>query len=310
MFENVKALSYRNNVEINHVDDPYYIEISATSRVKTSSMEFQHFHNHYEIYCLLDGSAGVIIEGQYYIIYEGDIVVERPGRLHKGLYFEEESVRRILLSVSLPKSLLLSPEVERHLLSPFNAEMPIFRFRREKSEKLISLLVECLQERDNVGKASVSEFYLQGKVMEFLYMFSKAIRTEENSYVNYEFDKITSKVYSVSNYIHKHYNENLSLELLADKFYVSSFYLSRRFKEISGYSIVQFIQQTRVKNAQERLMNSDESIQEICDECGFSSFSQFSRIFRKICGMTPREYRQKHQDGFEPDPDALINHGS
>ena len=91
MFENVKALSYRNNVEINHVDDPYYIEISATSRVKTSSMEFQHFHNHYEIYCLLDGSAGVIIEGQYYIIYEGDIVtiVDEEPQMNDAVYVTE-----------------------------------------------------------------------------------------------------------------------------------------------------------------------------------------------------------------------------
>ena len=52
----------------------------------------------------------------------------------------------------------------------------------------------------------------------------------------------------------------------------------------------------------EKLMNSNDSIQNICEECGFSSFSQFSRIFRKICGITPREYRQLYQNGYETAP--------
>ena len=99
-------------------------------------------------------------------------------------------------------------------------------------------------------------------------------------------------MYEVSSYIHAHYNEDISLEFLSENFFISSSYLSREFKQVTGFNLSNYIQLTRIKNAQYRLVSSNDKISIIAQECGFSSFSQFNRVFNKIAGTSPREYRQ------------------
>ena len=61
--------------------------------------------------------------------------------------------------------------------------------------------------------------------------------------------------------------------------------------EVTGYTVVQYIQLTRIKNAQYLLLNSSNKITQISEQTGFSSFTQFNRVFRKFCGMSPSDYK-------------------
>ena len=87
-------------------------------------------------------------------------------------------------------------------------------------------------------------------------------------------------------------DEDISLESLSENFFISSSYLSMEFKQVTGFNLSNYIQLTRIKNAQYRLVSSNDKISIIAQECGFSSFSQFNRVFNKIAGTSPREYRQ------------------
>ena len=114
----------------------------------------------------------------------------------------------------------------------------------------------------------------------------------QNHYVpNVEDTGIREKIYTITNYIHTHYSDDISLGSLADIFYISPYYLSHQFKDVTGYTVVQYIQLTRVKNAQYLLLNSKDKITKIAEQTGFSSFSQFNRVFRKFCGMSPSDYK-------------------
>ncbi len=103
------------------------------------------------------------------------------------------------------------------------------------------------------------------------------------------------KIYSVTRYIHSHYSEELSLEGLSQQSYVSSCYLSRQFKAVTGFTLTDYIQMTRVRNVQAMLVNSDIAVAQAAIACGFSSFSQFNRVFRKHVGMSPSEYRRENR---------------
>ncbi len=102
------------------------------------------------------------------------------------------------------------------------------------------------------------------------------------------------KIYSVTSYIHAHYTEELSLGALAQNFYISSCYLSHQFKDITGFTLTDYIQMTRVRNIQSLLINTQIPITEAALSCGFASFSQFNRVFRKHIGMSPSQYRKQH----------------
>lgn len=276
---------------INEEQDPFFIHVRHDFRTQHASMEFQHFHDFYEVFILMDNTAGYFIEGQYYTINEGDIILLKPGRLHKGVYFDEKTVRRILISFKFPPMEGMTQSM-KGLLSLFDTEVPIFRLPLKVALQQISLINDIFIEHGNV-KSSEANYYVYSQVLQFLYSLKSA--AQNNEYTNQEFDQITHKIYTIANYIHKHYAEALTLEQLSREFFISSCYLSRKFKDVSGYSLIQFIQQTRVKNAQQKLASNKESIKEICDSCGFASFSQFNRIFRKYCETTPSQYRTENR---------------
>ena len=104
-----------------------------------------------------------------------------------------------------------------------------------------------------------------------------------------------SKVYSVASYIHAHYQDDLSLEGLAQQFGISTSYLSHRFKAVTGFSVTDYVQMTRIRNAQALLINTNIPITEISEPCGFNCFSQFNRVFRKHIGLSPSLYRKQNQ---------------
>jgi AraC-like DNA-binding protein len=112
------------------------------------------------------------------------------------------------------------------------------------------------------------------------------IYSDEQSYTSIE-----HKIYEITSYIHNNYDKELSLESLAEMYYLSPSYLSREFKAITHFNLLNYIQQTRIKNAQYKLSSTNEKISAIAESCGFTSFSQFNRVFNKISGTSPREYR-------------------
>jgi AraC-like DNA-binding protein len=87
--------------------------------------------------------------------------------------------------------------------------------------------------------------------------------------------------------------------MLAQKFFVSSCYLSHQFKDVTGFTVTDYIQMTRVRNVQALLVGTQIPITEASLRCGFNSFSQFNRIFRKHIGVAPSVYRKQHQREFE-----------
>lgn len=92
-------------------------------------------------------------------------------------------------------------------------------------------------------------------------------------------------------FICQHYAENISLNFLAEQFYLHPNYLSRLFKEKTGRNFIEYLTEIRMEKVKELLRNSDKKIVEICDMTGYDNPRYFSKVFKQYTGMTPREYR-------------------
>ena len=92
-------------------------------------------------------------------------------------------------------------------------------------------------------------------------------------------------------YIHANYDKDLSLNRISDEMNVSVKYVSRIFKEKMGINLTLFITQVRVEKSEELLKNTDLTVCEIANRVGIYSRTTFLRIFKKIVGITPNEYR-------------------
>lgn len=102
-----------------------------------------------------------------------------------------------------------------------------------------------------------------------------------------------SRINEIISYIHSHYYEDLKLECLAQQFYISPWYLCREFKRYTNSTLVNYINVTRIMNAQRSFMETDKNVTQISQEVGFSSLTHFNRVFKAVTGTTPSEYKRQ-----------------
>lgn len=98
---------------------------------------------------------------------------------------------------------------------------------------------------------------------------------------------------SLENYIDDNYQNNITLEELAETFNYSCSYLSKKFHEDKGYTISDYIKEKKIDHSMYLLKNSKIPIKDIASMAGFTSISHFNRVFKSTTGLTPSEYRKK-----------------
>lgn len=94
-------------------------------------------------------------------------------------------------------------------------------------------------------------------------------------------------------YIEANFQKDISLDEISQELNLSSYYFSKLFKEEKGEGFVEYLTTRRVEEAKELLKDPEKSIKELASACGYSDPNYFSRIFKKVSGMTPTEYREK-----------------
>ena len=98
-------------------------------------------------------------------------------------------------------------------------------------------------------------------------------------------------IWKARRFIHQHLDEELSLKKVADLVNINANYLSEKFKEVTGIKFVDYIASTRYEKARYLLQDQNLRISEIAFEVGFQSLSQFNRVFKKLSGKSPTEFR-------------------
>lgn len=98
---------------------------------------------------------------------------------------------------------------------------------------------------------------------------------------------------AVKTYLDEHFNEKIVLDDLAERFFINKFYLSKIFKESYGTTINGYLMEQRITRAKQLLRFTDQTIDEIGNAVGMDNANYFSRAFRKVEGISPREYRKQ-----------------
>lgn len=96
---------------------------------------------------------------------------------------------------------------------------------------------------------------------------------------------------NVIKYINEHYNENLTLQKLAEIAYVHPIYLSKLFKEKTGENFIDYLMKLRIEKSKKLLVNVSLRIYDICKMVGYESPKHFSKVFKDLTGQTPKDYR-------------------
>lgn len=148
------------------------------------------------------------------------------------------------------------------------------------------IVAEIFQDKPN-GYRSLYELTSVAQIIDWLCMFRDGLC---ESFASHNKDYKNHIVANVKKYINEHIDEKLTLNKVAEVFNISSNYLSILFSKYNDLGFTDYINQSKVEAAKEMMQNSNLKIYEISDVLGFESAFYFSRVFKKITGMSPRDY--------------------
>mgnify|MGYP005775994045 FL=1 len=137
----------------------------------------------------------------------------------------------------------------------------------------------------------IDRLYSCGNIMDILKVTEDNIR-EYEKFLERSISESRNEVAAVKNYIYQHYGEDLNLEMLAEKVYLSSGYLSFIFKKETGMNLNRFIKVFRMEKAGEFLRDTNMKVAQISEKVGFANVSYFCRSFREYYGCSPESYRK------------------
>ncbi len=248
-----------------------------------------HHHDFYEIYFFLSGKVQYNIESRSYLLTPGDILLISPLELHQPVFGQEpQSYERIVLWIDKRFLEGISPP-GIDLAACFNASTPGHAnlLRPEGSvRQFLSFLLEQLMEEKESQEYAGEYFALSYLVQILVVLNRQALRHRRDMEAKASPDSV---VYQILSYINEHYSEDLTLDDLANRFFMSKYHLSREFGRLVGTSVHRYIVQKRLVMAKQ-MMQDGSPATEVYPHCGFGDYSNFYRAFKAEYQITPREF--------------------
>ncbi len=265
------------------------IKIDRLKRTKGFEMPALHYHNRYEIYYLLSGEIVYFIKDRIYHIQKGDVVLINANDLHKTSSVGQEDHERILIEFN--RDFLANYLANIDDLNPFSCfkqKNNLIKLNIEEQAWIENLLFNIIREnkKQKLGYNSAIKLLL----LQLLISLNRY-----NEQLNQEIiylDKIHSTISDIARYLNKNFDENITLNSLAERFSISPYHLSRTFKNTTGFNFVEFLNNVRIKEAQRLLRKTNLNITEISNKSGYNSLTHFGRIFKSNTGLSPSKYRK------------------
>ncbi|TMV52850.1 helix-turn-helix domain-containing protein [Paenibacillus mesophilus] len=248
-------------------------------------------HPKYELLYVHEGGYGYVIGASMFDVTAGDLLVmngitphgpifrEKSGCVRTGVAFYPASLQSLQ---DLPDSI--------DLLYPFrelrNCHCRLTDPLRTDIEQLLSRMNRYYGKQDRM---SYNRF--RAAFLELLLIVSESCGYAKSTYPEPR-DAKEKLVRQALDYIGQHYMTDLSLDIIAERLYMSRSYLAKIFKEYAGMTVFEYINDHRINRAKVLFATEkSKSISEVCYEVGFKNPAHFSRNFKSTVGATPEEYR-------------------
>ncbi|HWT26970.1 MAG TPA: AraC family transcriptional regulator, partial [Mobilitalea sp.] len=270
------------------------IEVERIERNSQFNMISKHFHNEFEIYYLLNGERYYFIEKQTYHIKEGSLVFIDRNQIHKTVGSDADYHERMLLLIS-EKDLedIFNYINNQDVSSFFENNYGVIELNEDGQRYAEGLLFAITDELEQ--KHAGYEFLIRSKLTELM-IFAYRCKHGENAELQVNTVRTVKykKINEIADYISKNYQKSISLDTISKDFFISKCYLSRIFKEITGFTVNEYINIVRIKKARQHLENSEYSITEIAELIGYESITYFEKVFKKYMEVSPLRYRRKY----------------
>ena len=276
----------------------YYASIDGISlehmvRYGKFDMRVKHFHNEYEIFYILEGERLFFFNNRNFIASKGDLILVDTNLIHmtKSVSEDDTGHNRIILYVSSSRMQDLDRKYPTlQLVRFFHQHFGVYHLTPGQQEQFMDLYYlfkqECREKEHNYKQAvelAVTSYFLR-LTRELDYQAQEGpLGPDIGKYRH---------VYEIADYLSEHCEETLSLDDLAARFFLSKYYACRVFKEVTGYTISEYINIHRIQKAKRYLEETDLSVARIADLVGYGTMTHFEKTFKTYMTVSPLKYRK------------------
>ena len=248
-----------------------------------------HHHDFSKIVILIDGDLTYYIEGKAYILKPWDILFVNKNEIHKPVVNPDKYYERIVIWLN-PDFMAKYAQGNNDLLKCFEVAIKnnynLLRLNM-KSIEVIKNLIQDIQSCNNSNEFG-SEILKESLFVQLMVLMNRLfLNSDKNRDIeDIQYDKT---IEGVLNYINSNLENDLSIDTIASEFFISKYYLMRKFKNQIGSSIHNYVVQKRLILARS-LISEGLSMSSVCSRCGFNDYSSFVRAFKKVYGVSPSNY--------------------
>lgn len=257
------------------------IMVDHLRRTGYFTMTDQHSHDEYELYYLIAGQRDYFIRDRTYRVECGNFVYIEKDELHRTIDTGVPNHERIVVNFS--PSLLAG--------FPIHGQSGVIALPPQAQYKGESLIRELVEEAkgDTAGRDVMMDSLL--KQLLLLLFRAQAKQPEPQAQPSSAHRTISE----VAAYVGANYREPLRLNEVAKQFFVSPYYLSRKFKQCTGFGFSEYVQLVRVREAQRLLRETNLKMIDVAAQIGIEPVANFYKLFKAASGCSPLQYRKRQR---------------
>ena len=257
------------------------------------NMASRHFHEEYEIYYLLEGERYYFIDHSTHLVRNGSLVFINKNQVHKTSPVAGSSYHdRIWIQLNSKQSDPVFTGSDFSLEEFFTEHCGVIRLDMDQQKYVEKLIYDMVRE---IREGQEGCRLMTGmRLMELLIYAARCLRQNDLYPVPamLQTEKYL-KVQEIADYISENYRNAGSLEEIAGRFFISKSYLSRIFKEVTGFTVNEYLNIRRIMKAKQLLSTPEPNVTAISEMLGYENVSYFERVFKKYAHTTPLRFRRQ-----------------
>ena len=256
-----------------------------------------HDHNFFELAYVTGGNAVHTIEGKTSVVHKGDYFIVDYGSRHSYTQSQNFDLINCLFLPDIIDDTLSGcrsfDELLRVCLIRYYKQYfgltPANKIFHDTDGKVLALILG-LQEEYQQKQVGYTEIF-RCKLLEILILTMRKV-VDENEFRQHSKTPRSTTVLQAIQFMDANYRDRAVLGNFCQKYHYSLQYISRRFRQETGFSVSDYLQKIRIEKSCELLAGSDMHIQEVAHEVGYEDVKFFNQLFRRLLHMSPREYRK------------------
>lgn len=244
----------------------YFIQ----THVNKYNMAEMHYHPNYELYYLISNKREYFVGDKYFEIEAGSFVLVPPYKFHRT---KGKSAKRTLIY--------------------FTKEFLLQSFSEDACNRILSCFKEYLiiPPKENLNLFTQQLKKIESSTDDFSFALNLGVLLDLLSQCKPNHN-CNEKMSEMLEYINNNFAHLNSIDQIADTFYISKGHLCRFFKKHMDITVIDYLNNIKIKNACKYITTTNMNMTEIASACGFNSSAYFSKIFKSIMGKTPKQYQK------------------